>query len=70
MDRTYITFQGANHLVAGTTEEVLQRWEQALAAGTMLRFKATDSEQLLCVNPRHVETIGSPLGSGNTLLWA
>ncbi len=32
MDRTYITFQGANHLVAGTTDEVLQRWEQALAA--------------------------------------
>ncbi len=70
MDRTYIRFEGTNHIVEGTTEEVVERWERARREGTMLRFHLPDSTQLRCVNPSWVEAIGAPMGGSGTLSWA
>ncbi|MFT4036191.1 MAG: hypothetical protein QM679_11515 [Patulibacter sp.] len=70
MDRTYIRIEGTNHIVEGTTEQVVARWERAKRAGTMLRFQLPDSTQVRCVNPSWVEAIGAPLSGGGTLTWA
>lgn len=68
--RTYIRIEGANHIVEGTVEEVVARWERAKRDGKMLWFHLPDSTQLRCVNPAWVEAVGAPLGGGGTLTWA
>lgn len=70
MDRTYITIDGEQHIVEGTADQVLQRWERAKAAGTFLRFNLPESSRPHFVHPDAVRAIGDPIGTGGTLTWA
>ncbi|MBO9532755.1 MAG: hypothetical protein J7513_07270 [Solirubrobacteraceae bacterium] len=68
--RTYIRIEGTNHIVEGTVEEVVAKWERAKRDGTMLWFHLPESTQVRAVNPSWVEAVGAPLGGGGTLTWA
>lgn len=69
MERTYITIDGHAHIVEGTADEALRRWERAKASGTFLRLRTPDSDRPRYVNPDAVHAIGDPIGSGGTLAW-
>lgn len=69
MERTYITIDGQSHIVEGSAEDVLRRWERAKAGGTFLGLRTNDSDRPRYVNPDAVHTIGDPIGGGGTLLW-
>lgn len=70
MDRTYITIDGAQHIVEGSADDVLRRWERAKAQGTFLRFHLPDSSRPHFVHPDAIRAIGDPIGTGGTLTWA
>ncbi len=70
MERTYITIDGERHIVEGSADEVLRRWEHAKAQGTFLRFHLPDTTRPHYVHPDAIRAIGDQLGSGGTLTWA
>ncbi len=70
MERTYISLDGEKHIVEGTADEVLRRWELAKSHGTFLRFNLPDSARPHYVHPDAVRSIGDQLGAGGTLTWA
>ena len=70
MERTYISVDGDRHIVEGSADDVLRRWERAKAAGTFLCFHLPDSTRPHYVHPDAVRSIGEPVGSGGTLTWA
>ncbi|MBJ7471077.1 MAG: hypothetical protein JHD16_07220 [Solirubrobacteraceae bacterium] len=70
MERTYISIDGEQHIVEGSADQVLRRWERAKLAGTFLRFNLPDSQRAHYVHPDAVRSIGEPAGTGGTLTWA
>lgn len=70
MDRTYISIDGAQHIVEGSADDVLRRWERAKAAGTFLCFHLPESTRPHYVHPDAIRWIGDPTGTGGTFTWA